>query len=268
MWNAILYNNSVEKLEILKAHLQDLADQCQKFFAVRSSNFISLNDLESLGFQEGKGEFNGTQYIVFGGLESSERCIVCFIPPYLEEEDTITILQENNSIYSLVFEPKSEAFSTPYGHRDVLGALMNEGIKRETIGDIIVEGSKAYVFLTKTAYLEAKGIDRIRNCPVTPRDLPLGQCPIKIKREEFAITVASNRLDLIVAASFHLSREEAQRFIAAKKVHFGIQERAENDSTPLPREKIYVEGKGKLRYLGEAGSSKKGKLILKLERYL
>ena len=258
----------VELDPTLIAHLHDLARQCERAQLPRASFFLSSSEVEALFQGQTSGSMEEVSYRVYGGNEDAERCIVIFLPSYLEEMDIEGVASENEFISLLHFKPKNASFADGFSHRDVLGALMNKGIKRETIGDIYIEGSEAYVYLTKAALHEGLSIDRIRSTSVTSRKLPLDECPIAIKKESFSITVSSIRLDLIVGASFHYSRETAQKLIEAKKVHMGYQENPGNDSKPKPGEKIYVEGKGKIRYIGEEGTSKKGKIVLKLERYL
>ena len=45
--------------------------------------------------------------------------------------------------------PLVEKFGEELGHRDYLGALMNLGIERSTLGDIIIDGKHAFLFCTE-----------------------------------------------------------------------------------------------------------------------
>ena len=258
----------MEKIESLYAHLQDLALQCEKTQQPKASFFLSSSEIESIFKDKKDGYIEDVAYHLYGGNDDAERAIVVFVPPYLEETDIDSIAEEYDLISLVEFSPKSETFATPYVHRDLLGALMHQGIKRETIGDIYIEGSIGYAFLTKAAIAEALSIDRIKSCPVRSTRIRICDCPISIKKETYTIQVASFRLDLIVAESFHCSRENAQRWIAGDKVHLGYQDNVNNDSKPKEREKIYVEGKGKIKFIRQSGITKKGKLVLELERYL
>ncbi len=252
----------------LNAHLHDLARQCERIQLPRASSFLSSSETESIFKGNTSGFLEDVFYRVYGGNEEAERCIILFLPSYLQEADINEIIEENEFIQLIEIKPKNPHFADGFSHRDILGALMNKGIKRETVGDIYIEGSVGYVYLTKAAYHESLSLDRVRSTSVVIKKLPLDECPVSIKKEPFLITVSSLRLDLIVASSFHCSREVAQNLIDAKKVHMGFQENPSNDSKPKPGEKIYVEGKGKIRYIGEEGVSKKGKVVLRLERYL
>ena len=258
----------MDKTNLLLSHLLDLALQCEKSQSPKASSFLSSSDIEALFKGAMRGKMEDVSYALFGGNEDAERRIVIFLPSYLEESDIEEVVASEGFMHLVEFKPKSETFATPYGHRDLLGALMNKGIKRETIGDIYVEGSRGYVYLSKAATKEAMEIDRIKSCPVLASEIGLEHCPISIKKETFLIQVASHRLDLIIAESFHCSREVAQKLIASDKVHLGFQENVKNDSKVKEGEKVYAEGKGKIKFVGQKGLTKKGKLILELERYL
>ena len=46
----------------------------------------------------------------------------------------------------MVIRPSAPKFAEALSHRDFLGALMNLGIERDVLGDIIVRDSVGYVF--------------------------------------------------------------------------------------------------------------------------
>ena len=74
-----------------------------------------------------------------GGYEPAERKIVCFLPSYEEEtmEPPIRILE---------VKPVSPRFAEALTHRDYLGALMNLGIERSMLGDIVINEDGCFIF--------------------------------------------------------------------------------------------------------------------------
>ena len=48
-------------------------------------------------------------------------------------------------IRCICVRPKQQKFAENLSHRDFLGALMNLGIERETIGDIIIQDNVGYI---------------------------------------------------------------------------------------------------------------------------
>ena len=74
-----------------------------------------------------------------GGHEGAERVIVRFGDPEsfgYEESFPITILK---------IEPLLEKYADALTHRDFLGALVNLGIERRVLGDILIDGVTAYL---------------------------------------------------------------------------------------------------------------------------
>ena len=76
----------------------------------------------------------------FGGYDGAERQLACFGRP--EEVGA----PPAPPIVCLQVKAKNERFARALGHRDLLGAIMALGIKRELIGDILPRGKGGYVF--------------------------------------------------------------------------------------------------------------------------
>ena len=66
--------------------------------------------------------------------------------------------EEAFPISCVVIRPSAPKFAEELTHRDFLGALMNLGIERDVLGDIIVRGAVGYVFCEDAMadYLEKK----------------------------------------------------------------------------------------------------------------
>ena len=79
---------------------------------------------------------------------------------------------------------------------------------------------------------------------------------------------ASERADSLAALVFHLSRSQAQRLIEQEKVFADGRIITSSSYTPSPGERISVRGYGKFRYLGTDGTTRKGRLIVRFERYI
>ena len=68
----------------------------------------------------------------FGGMEDSERTVACYLPDYMTEEAFF----ENGPIACLRAAFYGKDVLT---HRDILGALMGTGLRRDAVGDIWVQ---------------------------------------------------------------------------------------------------------------------------------
>lgn len=201
-----------------------------------------------------------------GGYEGAERTVCVFLPDWQEEEDFLA--DENGPLTALRCTWREEDTLT---HRDLLGALMAQGITREKVGDILVRGSGCDVILLREleGYLRENftGAGRVRFLSAV--SIPLTQVvPPEGKKELIRDTVAALRLDAVTAAGFRLSRGKAAEAIAAGRVQLNYKECLKSDRTVAAGDVISCRGLGKCRFLESPGASKKGRIIVVLERYL
>ena len=106
-------------------------------------------------------------------------------------------------------------------HRDVLGAVMALNLKREVIGDILLEEGHAQLFVSRAVAPVVLGelikIGRV-GVSVAEESEPIVITP---QFEEICGTVASLRLDCLVSLATRQSREKAAKLIAAQAVSVG-----------------------------------------------
>ena len=200
---------------------------------------------------------------VWGGAEACERVMLRFGDPEELGYD------EPFPVVLLRIAPKNAKFSEDLTHRDFLGALMSLGIRREMTGDIRVAENEAYVFVQEkvAAYL-ADTLEQVRHtsvrCERTDR-LPASAGP-KLQAE--TLTVASPRLDALIAKLWHLPRDKAQRLFAAERVFVGGRLCTSASAVPGADEIVSVHGFGRFVYRGELHGTKKGRVAVRVERYL
>ena len=123
--------------ELCKKRLLDLSRQADRKGIVLFSDFLNLNELNIYHQNE---KFFETKTEASGGVPFAERQIVAFIPDALYYE-------YEYPIQTIEVIPLNKKFSEDLTHRDYLGALMNLGIERCKIGDIIAEDHKALIFV-------------------------------------------------------------------------------------------------------------------------
>lgn len=164
-----------------------------------------------------------------------------------------------------------------FSHRDYLGGILSLGLDRTAVGDIApIDEYSAYIFvsrkvanfLTEGDFSETGGIriakDRVR---ITRATLPAGYV-IEQKYRPVSDTVASERLDCIVAALCNLSRESAKERILAGDVEHNYETAAEISVTVHADDHISVRGVGKFRIDSVADPTKKGRLRLQAKRFI
>ncbi len=126
--------------------------------------------------------------------------------------------EEPFPICAVKIEPLAEKFAENFSHRDFMGAILNLGIDRSTIGDICVEGKCAYVFCTSAMSVFFTGNSRT-GAPykgaLRAGKRAGGAAGEKLSyREEH---VASLRCDGIVSAVWRLSRSQGQTLFSQKR---------------------------------------------------
>lgn len=203
-------------------------------------------------------------FLLYGGYDGAARRMLGAFPDYMDASGDPAPLFE--PLLALTFRFRSEDVLT---HRDFLGAFMNLGIKRETLGDILVGDGLAVIFLTQPvaalAMDELKKVGRVGvrcECGV-PEVLPVEE-----HFEELRDTVSSMRLDCVVCALVNCSREKAAQFIRQGLVthNYKVSDRA-SDSVE-PGDKISVRGYGKFLVAQTGGLTKKGRIQLLCKKYL
>lgn len=208
----------------------------------------------------------------YGGYKDAERIIVVFLPDYLTlptEEGRLSWLAENEEENPLtVLRVQKDPFHT-LTHRDYLGALMGLGVKRETVGDLLVREDGCDIILLKSVapYLQENltqaGRAKLGGSFVPVAALQKGE----EKREMTPCVVASLRLDNVVSAAFSVSRSAATQAIQ-KGLVFVNALSCEKTAAPVKEgDRIVFRSKGKVRLAEVGRTSKKGRLHITIERY-
>ncbi len=200
---------------------------------------------------------------IWGGTENSERVVVRFGDP---EEISY---EEDFPIRILHIEPKQAKYSETLTHRDFLGAILNLGIERDVVGDILVQNNSAYCFvLEKLAGVFCSDLDRVKHTAVSCKivDEVPGDFLLQMKEEN--ITVTSPRLDAILAKVYHLSRTDAKELFDMEKVILNGRICRNPETILKENSKVSVRGYGKLEYHGEERTTKKGKTGITIWRYI
>ena len=247
--------------EFFKKRLSELATRAYASGVFTFTDFLGLEE-QSL-FSEVKNALGGIKYTVFGGTAGTERIMVRFG----DEEELGWCC--DFPIVTLKIEPKAKKWADKLTHRDILGALMNLGIERSQLGDIVIRDEEAYLFAKTTVsdfimqeLTRAKHTDLLVSAVDT---VPEGEL---YKTEELTVQVSSERLDAVIARVFSLSREDAQNLFSKRLVFASGREIESASYSPKENEKISVRGHGRFIYRGVSSLSKKGKLNVKIEKYI
>lgn len=252
--------------KILLAHFGDRLTACKDDCVITHTRFLDLRQ-QSLFLSYPKDK--QVVSMLFGGYGSAERKIGVFIPKLYGVETEEAYLEYDEGRPLKAIRIIKDKFST-LSHRDYLGAIMNCGIKRETVGDILVDekGASVVVLEEICSYL-MQSLDRIGRGSCICEEQPLGDFETaQPNTVEIFSTVASLRLDNVVATAFEISRKAAVTAIEQKKVYVDGVLMEKNDFRVPVGAKIVCQGKGKAILSEQTGLSRKDREKIVIKRYV
>ena len=240
----------------------DLARQANRKGIVCFSDFLNLSELHKV--HSVAGQLEGT-YRCFGGYEGAERQMVAWIP------DAFSYAWQY-PISCIQIEPLHPKYAENLSHRDVLGALMNLGIRREKLGDIFA-GENGYYFFCKHELADylTEQLCQIRHTEVRCRLISAEETEwlqLKPSFVEFEKVITSNRLDNLISALTGLSRSKASAMIASGKVFINGEICSYNTYEAKEGDVISVRGFGKFFFLGISGETRKERLKMSFRKYV
>lgn len=199
-------------------------------------------------------------YMLWGGFSDSERVVFGAFPDYMEPDPLAFPIEAVTASFR-----KSDVLS----HRDFLGALMHQGVERETLGDMLIESGRAVLFIRPevSGFLlqQTEKIGRVGIHWEAGAEEPY---PAAHVFEEHSSVVASPRLDCIVAAAGSSSREKAGEWIRAGIVSLNHQEEYSLSAQVQEGDIISIRGKGRFIVDRLGPVTKKGRIGLGFRKYV
>lgn len=190
-----------------------------------------------------------------GGWPDAERVQVCFHPAWAEAEFTAVWL-----------EIRWAAKFAHVEHRDLLGSLMGLGMDRAFFGDLIALEDRAYLLvLPEMAVRLPMEWDKAGNVPIKVKVLeetPVIEPP---KGDLLRDTVASLRLDCILAAGMKTSRSRAAEIIRTGAVAVEHMPEERTDRVLEVGQLLSIRGFGRIRLMEVGNPTRKDRLPVMLE---
>ncbi|OEF99540.1 hypothetical protein BHF71_08635 [Vulcanibacillus modesticaldus] len=195
---------------------------------------------------------------------------------YEEAERTRVIIAPDYSVYNPMdmgltfFNINSKTKFISLQHRDILGALLSLGIKREKFGDILISDDKNQLIVAEEIadYVRLE-LTQIANAKVSLEE---------IKREDLidvnqilqtvTLTVSSLRVDTVLSGLYNQSRVKVGELIKKKllKVNWKIIDRV--DYKLKVGDVISLRGFGRSKFLEEEGTTKKGRIRVRFGKLI
>ncbi|MEG2353561.1 MAG: YlmH/Sll1252 family protein [Clostridium sp.] len=155
-------------------------------------------------------------------------------------------------------------------HRDYLGALTSLGIKREKFGDVLVVHNSAY-FLVFEDILEyiLHSLDKVSNCPCDVEIVDMESKYFnRTHLKALDIITTSLRADCLVSSICNISRSKGEGLITSGKVYLNYEELQRKDKLIETDDTITIRGFGKFKFKEIIGDTQKGRLKVRVEKYL
>ena len=207
-------------------------------------------------------------YQLFGGYAESERKILIVYPDKYNE----TMIEKNyNKMLKIVRIKLPEEEYGKYSHRNYLGGIVKLGLKREKVGDILVSEDGADIIVVdefaEILKKELPSLTRFENSKITIEEISnIRQKEVKI--EEISIIVPSLRLDNIVSDLARTSRSKAAQIISQERVFVNGQNETKLSKQLKLNDVITIRGKGRFVIKEFTGTTRSGRTVIKIEKYI
>ena len=258
------YKNQDDKLILAK--ILDKIEFTHKKNKIENTDFLDMYQINLVDKFLRKLQINN--YILFGGFEDAERKIAIFYPEKFNSE----IVKKNfNKILKVIKLNLSEEVQGKYSHRDYLGGIIKLGIKREKVGDIIVDEKGADIIIldeiSEFLLQNICSLTRFSDAVVTLNTIEnLRQ--VNIKKQEYNIIVPSFRLDSIVSELAKCSRNKSVEIISTERVFINGQNELKLTKQVKIGDTITIRGKGRFIIKELVGNTRSQRYILKVEKFV
>lgn len=244
-------------------HLEDLAMRAYKNEYPCFTDFLTSAELSVL--RKNQRNFFQVQVEFWGGHKDCDHKMGGFFPLSYSGNEKECLFP----IRCIEVRATNNKYTKELTHRDYLGAILNLGIERSTIGDIRICDQTAYVFCNlELVPFIMNHLDRIGRVAVNCQEIEdVGDIP----DQQFEVrhqSVASPRLDNIVAAMTGCARGKAGELISQGRVLTDDIEQGANSYRCHSHMVVTIRGYGKYRLLfEEEDRTRKGKQKITIYQY-
>lgn len=246
-------SDTSKDIEQLKNRLKDLANKSYGQSIYTFSGFLGLSEQDV--YHQIEKDLSFAHPALWGGYEGAERVIISF-----GEEESLGY-EAPIPIVCLHITPMAPKFAEKLSHRDFLGALMNLGIERNTLGDILVNEKECYLFcLENISQYIINSLDKVRHnfvkCTIVAN---IKEVPKEDPRE-LTVQVASLRADALISKVYNLSRESSLELFRSSRVFINGRLTTDNSKLLKPGDVVNARGFGKFTLSNNSHTTRKGKI--------
>ena len=230
----------------------DKANSCLKNYEVKYTDFLNPFEIKNaIGILN---SFDDIKYSVDGGYDNAERKVIFIYPYYMEYEDIECPLE--------IVQVEGNFKFKEISHKDYLGAILNLGIVREKIGDIIIHDNFCQVVVTSgicdflTINLNKVSRNKVIVKKISRDDI----IPNSPNYKDISFTVSSQRLDCIISGLYNISRQDSLKYINGERVHVNYEKITSPSKEVEDNSLISVRGKGRSIIINVGEITKKGRI--------
>lgn len=243
---------------LLYARLADAAGLC---LAHNQTGFVGfLDERETSMAQSFAASQKLSHTLLWGGYPDAERNLFGVFPDFLDP------IADWFPIRALTFTFRVQDC---LNHRDFLGALLSHGVRRDAIGDILIEPGRAVAFVKEeiAGYLLGQ-VETIGRVGVRAEEGVRMPLPPPRPMLEIPGVVSSLRLDCVAAVCTHLSREKTAAMIREGLVMLNHQTVTVPSQMVQSTDKLSIRGKGRFLLDSVGTATKKGRFHLVIKKYI
>ena len=194
------------------------------------------------------------KYTVEGGYDDAERNTIFIYPYYMEYEE----IENNLRFIQIEGNFKFKSIS----HKDYLGAIMNLGIKREKIGDIIIHDNFCQIIVSNDICdFIIMNLNKVSRNSVSLVEISKNEIVYNPPNyKDISFTVSSDRLDCIISGLYNISRQESMKYINGERVAVNYEKITSPSKEVKSKSLISVRGKGRAIVIQVGDITKKGRM--------
>ncbi len=264
----ILNKFTNEEDRFLVSKLLDKIEFTAKRNSIEYTDFLDMRQRQML--EKVLKEIKFSNYIGYGGYKTAERTVLIIYPDKLED-----LFKEEkfdfNTIFGVIRIALPNELKRLYSHRDYLGAVIKIGMKREKVGDILtcVDGADLIVLKEAEKYIlnglkELKRFSKSEFERVSLEELKIEEP----KTQKINIIIPSMRIDSIVAEIIRTSRAKATEVVKEERVFVNHELIVKGSKEVKTGDIITVRGKGRFKVGDMLNQTKKGNLVVEVDKYV
>lgn len=264
----ILEKYANEEDRLLVSKLIDKIEFVEKRNTVESTEFLDMRQRQLL--EKMLRDIKFENFVSYGGYRTAERTVIVIYPDKLEQIFKNELF-DYNTIFSVIKINLPNELKGMYFHRNYLGAVVKIGIRREKVGDIITSKDGAEIIVLKECEkIITEGLKSLtRFSKAVFETIKLNELKVEEPKTMLVkVIIPSMRIDSILSEIIRTSRAKALNVIKEERVFINHELVLKGSKDVKKDDIITVRGKGRFKVNGIVNNTRKGNLVLEIEKYI